>query len=149
MARNLLAKLIITCPDCNENVYYPNYDTHQLKHHYCAFCSKNLTTMAELRLHYYEKCPKYIIDCSNCEFIFDRRQYMKHDCMTHYKIRQLELVFIFLTCMFQAVSIGLAKQVNIAECNLVGGLRNFIIVLIPNVLFGFWLVCSLVNYSTI
>ena len=28
MAKNLLAKLIITCPDCNESVYYSNYDTH-------------------------------------------------------------------------------------------------------------------------
>mmetsp|Transcript_4130 Transcript_4130/g.5092 ORF Transcript_4130/g.5092 Transcript_4130/m.5092 type:complete len:98 (+) Transcript_4130:426-719(+) len=44
--------------------------------------------------------------------------------------------------------IGVAKNVKLAECGLIGGLRNFFLVLTPNVVFAFWAVCMWVNFRS-
>mgnify|MGYP007118472638 CR=1 FL=1 len=85
MAKNLLERL------SSEVVSYESYDAHQLKHHYCSYCSKNLPSWLDIRTHYYLTCPKYVVNCDNCEFIFDRADYIQHDCLTHYDIRRLEI----------------------------------------------------------
>ena len=128
---------------------YGNYDDHQLKHHFCEYCSKLLPTWVDIRKHYYQECTKFEIHCDNCEFLFSREDYILHDCLNHYDIRIAELILFAISAFFQAVCIGVTKNVNLSECNLFGGLKTFIIVLLPNVLFGFWAVCMFVNFRTI
>ena len=149
MAKNLLERLSIRCADCNEVVSYESYDAHQLKHHYCSYCSKNLPSWLDIRTHYYLTCPKYVVNCDNCEFIFDRADYIQHDCLTHYDIRRLEMVLFMLTCLGQAATIGILKGLDLKECAVFGGIRNFIVVLVPNILFGFWGVCMWVNFQSV
>ena len=122
---------------------------HQLKHHFCEYCSKKLTNWDEIRKHYYEKCPKYVVNCDNCEFIFSREDYLHHECIEHYSIREIELILYIATCLMQAFGIGVIKQFNVADCGLIGGARNFIAMLVPNVMFAFWMVCMWVNYTSI
>ena len=149
MANNLLEKLQIKCKECDEVVMYSNYDSHQLKHHFCEYCYKLLPTWQAIRIHYYEQCTKYVIHCDNCEFLFPREDYILHDCLNHYDIRRLELLLFVASALFQAISIGLTKSLDLSECMLFGGLRMFIIVLLPNFLFAFWAVCMFVNFRTI
>ena len=95
----LLEKLMIRCQDCNEIVSYVLYDTHQLKHMHCEFCSEPLTSWNEIREHYYQKCLKYVVDCDKCEFSFNRQEYRLHDCLEHYNLRQIELILFLSTCL--------------------------------------------------
>ena len=130
MTMNLLDQLKIICPDCkegSETISYQAYHTHQLSHHYCQFCSKSLPDLQSIREHYYEKCLKYKVDCKNCEFVFEREDYVYHDCTIHYDYRRLELI-LFCACTFlQMYCIGLSKSVTTSECNFVGGFSNFIL----------------------
>jgi hypothetical protein len=64
-------------------------------------------------------------------------------------MRRIELILFVASAIFQAICIGVTKNVNLSECNIFGGLRVFIIVLLPNILFGFWAVCMFVNFRTI
>ena len=128
---------------------YDAYDEHQLTHHFCAHCSKNLTTYEEIRSHYYEKCTKYKVNCEECEFIFPRRDYLEHDCLQHYDLRRLELLLICLTLYGQAATMGILKGVFLSECGLAGELRNFLKTLVPNIIFGFWALSMWMNYKTI
>ena len=97
MAKNLLEKLKIECQECKMVVNFDGYDTHQLTHHFCTYCSKSLTNYRDIRQHYYNDCLKFQIDCENCEFVFKRESYMMHDCLQHYQIRKLELLLVVLT----------------------------------------------------
>ena len=89
-----------------------------------------------------------MINCDNCEFIFDRKDYLDHDCNFHYKIRQAEVYLYLATILWQAVAIGLVKGVTVPECGIIGGLRNFAVVLLINLVLAFWGVCMWVNYRT-
>ena len=42
----------------------------------------------------------------------------------------------------------MVKGVTVPECGLIGGLRNFAIVLMINLVLGFWGVCMWVNYQS-
>ena len=120
-----------------------------MKHHFCSYCSKRLPTWKEIREHYYEECSKYVVHCDNCEFLFPREDYVHHDCLQHYDVRRLELLLFAASSVGQAVTLGITKGLHLSECQYFGGVRMFMIVLLPNMLFGWWGLCMLVNFRTI
>ena len=97
MTTNLLDKLKIRCMDCkegSETIPYSAYNAHQISHHYCLYCSKSLNDWTAIREHYYEKCLKYQVDCTGCEFVFDCEDYVHHSCSLHYDYRIFELILV-------------------------------------------------------
>ena len=145
----MLSKLILKCPECKESVGYDVYENHLLKHHFCSYCSMKLTNWKEIRSHYYETCPKYKVDCSSCEFRFDREEYVKHDCLNHYDMRSYELLLFSASMLLQTILIGFTKSFNPQECELFGGVRSYVKSMLPNILLVFWVACFWVNFRSL
>lgn len=148
-AQELLNKLMIKCPECSVTVQYALYDSHQLKHHTCEYCSESLPSWPAIREHYYDKCHKFLVNCQNCEFRFSREDYHMHDCLEHYRYREFELIIYIASCLMQAWGLGIVKEFDETKCGIIGSSKDFITVLLPNAMFSFWIVCMWVNYSSI
>ena len=149
MVKNILEQLKIKCPECSFVFSYAKYEEHQLTHSVCAFCSQDLPTWNDIRKHYYAECPRYKINCLNCEFIFTRENYLTHDCLKHYYLRRIELVLFATSALLQAFVLGLTKQFNPEECQLLGGIRYFAKTVLPNILLSFWAVCMWFNFQSV
>ena len=92
-----LNDLKLKCDHCDETTSYGYHDTHQLIHHRCVFCSKNLPNWRTVRQHYYDnECKSAKIECDNCEFIFTTQSYYHHDCYSNYTDRQIELICVIM-----------------------------------------------------
>ena len=109
MVKNILDQLKIRCQECPVVKSYARHEEHQLTHTRCVFCSQDLPTWNEIRVHYYAECPRYKINCINCEFIFTREIYLTHDCLKHYNLRRIELVLFAVSALLQAFVLGLTK----------------------------------------
>ena len=149
IVQNMLSKLIMKCPECKESVGYDNYENHLIKHHFCNYCSMKLTNWNEIRTHYYETCPEYKIDCSSCEFRFNREEYVKHDCLNHYDMRSYELLLFSASMLLQTILIGFTKSFNPQECELLYGAKEFIKSMLPNILLLFWVASFWVNFRSL
>ena len=103
---NILDTLKIRCKKCYDIVSYSSYESHLMKHFRCTFCKEHLPTEEDIRLHYYEKCPKYPIECINCEFIFKRENYVYHDCMEFYRLRLIEMLLFAASTILQAITLS-------------------------------------------
>ena len=149
VVQTMLSKLIMKCPECKECVRYDIYEDHLIKHHFCSYCSMKLTNWNEIRSHYYETCPKYKINCSVCEFKFDREEYVKHDCLTYYDMRSYELLLFSASMLVQTIMIGFTKSFNPQECELIGGVKSYIKSMLPNILLLFWVASFWVNFRSL
>ena len=149
MVKNILEQLKIKCPECSQIVSYANYEEHQLSHTFCAFCYKEIPTWKKIKQHLYLECPKYKINCVNCEFIFKRENYLTHDCLKHYNLRRIELFLFAVSALLQGVVLGLTKQLKPEECQLFEGIRYFAKTVLPNILLSFWGVCMWINYRSV
>ena len=84
--------------------------------------------MAEITTHYYLECPKYLIYCEDCEFKFTRIEYVKHDCIRHYKVRQIELVFFIVTYLFLMYNFDTtSKLVFERDCTIIGWSKDLLL----------------------
>ena len=142
----MLSKLHIKCEECNQTVAYFMYDSHQLTHHKCRYCSKSLKNWPEIRQHYYRDCTEFMIECDTCEFKFTRKEYAQHDCTNHYKWRMYELFASMVFLIVQTGCMGLSKSVSKDECWLIGYVQTFMINLAFNIGHAIWALAMFLNF---